>query len=56
LFDMTIAGLLWLLHSRKLIALTPDVAVLETATGARQSYRRGMGAVGDAVLAWELPR
>jgi hypothetical protein len=48
------AGLLWLLHGRKLIALTRGIAVIETSTGARQTYNRSSAEVTDAVLAWEL--
>jgi hypothetical protein len=32
------ASLLWLLNGRKLIALTADMAVIETLTGGRQTY------------------
>jgi hypothetical protein len=48
------AGLLWLLHGRRLLALTADAAVIETATGARQTYYRRPAAARDVVLAWEL--
>jgi hypothetical protein len=48
------AGLLWLLNGRKLVALTPDTATIETLTGTHQTYRRGSIAYGDATLAWEL--
>ncbi len=34
------AGLLWLLNADKLVMLTADHAVIETVTGARQTYRR----------------
>jgi hypothetical protein len=47
------AGLLWLLRGHRLVALTADTAVVETPTGARQTYRRRPHAPGRA-LAWEL--
>jgi hypothetical protein len=47
------AGLLWLLNGNKLIALTENTAIIETPTGARQTYRRKPGEP-DRVLAWEL--
>lgn len=34
------AGLLWLLNGDRLIAISNDAAVIETRTGARQTYRR----------------
>jgi hypothetical protein len=48
------AGLLWLLNGNKLIELDRHKALIETRTGARQSYRRKPVAVGEMVLAWEL--
>jgi len=36
-------GLLWLLKGNRLIALSTDAAVIETRTGARQTYRRMRG-------------
>jgi hypothetical protein len=48
------AGLLWFIHGHKLIALTGDTAVLETARGARQTFHRRPVAAEDTVLAWEL--
>jgi hypothetical protein len=47
------AGLLWLLNSDKLRALSESVATIETRTGARQTYRRRTAEPGR-VLAWEL--
>ena len=47
------AGLLWLLHGNRLIALTADAAVIETRTGAKQTYCRKPTEPGR-VLAWEL--
>jgi hypothetical protein len=47
------AGLLWLLHGDRLIALTADTAIVETSTGVRQTYRRKLNEPGR-VLAWEL--
>jgi hypothetical protein len=40
------AGLLWLLHGDRLIALTESTATIETKTGARQTYRRKAGQSG----------
>jgi hypothetical protein len=47
------AGLLWLLHGDRLIALSDSAAVIETRTGARQTWRRKPTDPGR-VLAWEL--
>jgi hypothetical protein len=47
------AGLLWLLRGHRLVALTADTAVIETPTGARQTYRCRPSEPG-CVLAWEL--
>jgi hypothetical protein len=49
------AGLLWLLHGDRLIAMTENTATIETPTGARQTYRRKAGELGR-VLAWELQK
>jgi hypothetical protein len=46
-------GLLWLLKGDRLIALTAETAVIETAAGVRQTYRRRPGVPGG-VLPWEL--
>jgi hypothetical protein len=48
------AGLLWFLKDRKLVALTCNTAVLETPTGARQTYCRLSAETTDVVLPWEL--
>jgi hypothetical protein len=48
------AGLLWLLNGDRLVELDRRGAVIETRTGARQTFRRRPLAVGDVVLAWEL--
>jgi hypothetical protein len=48
------AGLLWLLNGDRLVDLDRHEAVIETRTGARQTFRRRPLAVGDVVLAWEL--
>jgi hypothetical protein len=48
------AGLLWLLNGDRLVELDRHRAVIETRTGARQTFRRRPFAVGDVVLAWEL--
>jgi hypothetical protein len=47
------AGLIWLLHGDRLIAMTENTATIETPTGARQTYRRKAYQPGR-VLAWEL--
>jgi hypothetical protein len=48
------AALLWLLNGCKLIALTADIAAIETPTGGRQTYRRRLVEIGRVVPAWEL--
>jgi hypothetical protein len=48
------AGLLWLLNGDRLVELDRHRAVIETRTGARQTFRRRPVAVGEVVLAWEL--
>jgi hypothetical protein len=48
------AGLLWSLNGDKLIKLDRHVAVIESLTGARQTFKRRPVAVGEIVLAWEL--
>jgi len=50
------AGLLWLLNGDKLIEIDRHKAVVETHTGAPQTYRRKPVAVGEVVLAWELAK
>jgi hypothetical protein len=50
------AGLLWLLDGFRLIELRGDAAVVESPTGARQTYRRWPREVANRVLAWELRR
>jgi hypothetical protein len=47
------AGLLWSLNGDRLLAISEDIAVLETGTGARQVFRRKPNGAGR-VLAWEL--
>jgi hypothetical protein len=47
-------GLLWILQGRKLVALTPDSAKIDTLTGSLQTYRRVPIDVDRIVLAWEL--
>jgi hypothetical protein len=48
------AGLLWLLNSRKLLALTADAAAIATASGGYLTFRPRISDLGG-VLAWELP-
>src|SRR5205823_7128521 len=49
-YDQT--GLIWLLHGRRVVALTEDAAVIETATGT-VAYRRhnkpALGPLGDSL-------
>jgi hypothetical protein len=47
-------GLLWLVNGGNVVGLHRDRAIIETASGARQSYRRRPVEVGRVVLAWEL--
>jgi hypothetical protein len=46
-------GLLPVLNGGRIVALTADVAILETPGGARQSYRRQPDRPGR-VLVWEV--
>jgi hypothetical protein len=48
-------GLCWLIAGNRLVDLTDNYAIIETWTGARQTYRRELSAPGR-VLAWELMR
>jgi hypothetical protein len=47
-------GLLWLLKGGTIIELNRDRAILQTESGAAQTYRRRPVEVGRVVLAWEL--
>ena len=47
-------GLLWLLNGGTMVELHRDRAIVQTARGARQCYRRRPVEVGRVVLAWEL--
>jgi hypothetical protein len=47
-------GLLWLLKGGTIVELHGDRAVVQTAGGVRQVYRRRPVEVGRVVLAWEL--
>ena len=47
-------GLLWILQGRRLVALTPDTAKIDTLTGSLQTYRRVPIDFDRAVVAWEL--
>jgi hypothetical protein len=47
-------GLLWLVKGGLIIDLHRDQAILQTKSGARQTYRRRPVEVGRVVLAWEL--
>ena len=48
------AGLLILLHGDRIVALTTDSATIETATGARQTFRKPDSRGRGRVLIWEL--
>lgn len=50
------AGLLILLHGDRIIALTADSVTIETATGARQTFRKPGGSAHGRVLIWDCPR
>ncbi len=47
-------GLLWLLNGGTMVELHRDRAIIETESGARQTYRRRPVEVGRVVLAWEI--
>jgi hypothetical protein len=47
-------GLLWLLNGGTVVQLYRDRAIIETLSGAQQTYRRRPVEVGRVVLAWEL--
>jgi len=47
------AGLLWLLNGNRVVLLTAMTAVVETATGVRQTFYRKPSELGR-VLAWNL--
>jgi len=47
------AGLCWLIGGNRLVDLAESAAIIETWTGARQTYRRKRGEPGRA-LAWDL--
>jgi hypothetical protein len=49
------AGLLWLINGARVVAVSADTAIVETADGARQSYRRTSD-IKSRAMAWELPR
>jgi hypothetical protein len=47
-------GLLWFIKGGRVASMSMSAAVIETATGARQTYRRKPVVVGEVVLPWEL--
>jgi len=49
-------GLLWLLNGGTIVELHRDRAIIEVASGARQSYLRRPTEVGRVALPWELTR
>jgi hypothetical protein len=49
-------GLLWVLNGGTIAELHRDRAIIETSSGARQSYLRRPVEVGRVVLPWELAR
>jgi hypothetical protein len=46
-------GLCWLIAGYRLVDLSENAAIIETWTGARQTWRRRPNAAGR-ILAWEL--
>jgi hypothetical protein len=48
-------GLLWLLNGRRLVMMGDAAAVIESADGVCQTYRR-LAAQPGRVLAWEILR
>jgi hypothetical protein len=48
-------GLIWLLHGRKVVALTEATAAIESSTGAVTVYRRFNSPLGDSVADLEPP-
>lgn len=50
------AGLIWLLQGKEVVAISDDAVVVETVNGARQSFRPRLGTSDAArrVLLWEL--
>jgi len=50
-------GLLWLTNGDMLVEMSETVAIVETKTGARLTFRRRPAEPGQVVLAWEqLPK
>jgi hypothetical protein len=47
-------GLLWILQGRKLVALTPDSAKIDTLTGSLQTYSRRPVKMDRVTLPWDL--
>jgi hypothetical protein len=47
-------GLLWLINGGVIIDVRRDRAILQTKSGARQTYRRRPVEIGRVVLAWKL--
>jgi hypothetical protein len=48
-------GLVWFVKGGRIVSISMSAAVIETPTGARQTYRRKDGAPGR-VLVWELAK
>ena len=48
------AGLLWLINGSKLVALTTEIATIETSAGHRQTFQRRPTEIGSIMLAWDL--
>ena len=50
------AGLIWLLKDKEIVAITNDAVIVETVGGARQSFRPRLDTSDAArrVLLWEL--
>jgi hypothetical protein len=47
-------GLLWILHGRKLVALTAATATIDTLTGSLQTYPRRPIKTDRVILPWDL--
>jgi hypothetical protein len=47
-------GLLWILHGRKLVALTAQTATIDTLTGSLQTYPRRPIKTDRVILPWNL--
>jgi hypothetical protein len=46
-------GLIWFIRGGRVVSVSSSAAIIETASGARQSYRRKTEGIGQVVV-WEL--